>query len=576
MKKIGLICFLVVLSLRICTAAYANTDKSIRVASSSDYEEENEIQVDLLSEDEDNIYNGFRYEFDSHGLGRITITEYVASSSDAEVIVPGEIDGYPVYEVSSRVFEGNKKVESVILEEGIEKIGSYCFKDCINLKHIEIPNSLYNMGPECFKNSGLVNIFIPNSSTGIKAFEDCKNLERVEFGIGTRSVAYKAFYNCISLKEVIISSENPSFSIATGAFIGCDSLEEFIIPANVKNIGETLAGEEGALTISGENLKRIVNLSNSTIKKNVFADPTDTSHVWYTEEEGGEMATEIKPYSTIYRREGIDENNSYYIFEQYVNALKKLFKRLEDEGILSSIANTHDEIIEYINKEVPEDDRAEIGRKSIFVVDFKPAENGTKANKNGIQGSFKIIVRLYTEINDVNHKIEGYGKIIPIPYKASGGSSSSGGSLSSGNTSISSNGASNSGGFIFDTVSVMGGKWEKHNEKWKLLISDQQYAKNQWAFIEDRWYAFDRNGIMLTNWQRINGRWYYLNPDGDMATGWILINGTWYWLEPTGEMVTGWKWIGEKCYYFDSNGAMWHGTTTPDGYQVDADGAWIQ
>ena len=71
MKKIGLICFLVVLSLRICTAAYANTDKSIRVASSSDYEEENEIQVDLLSEDEDNIYNGFRYEFDSHGLGRI-------------------------------------------------------------------------------------------------------------------------------------------------------------------------------------------------------------------------------------------------------------------------------------------------------------------------------------------------------------------------------------------------------------------------------------------------------------------------------------------------------------------------
>ena len=49
-------------------------------------------------------------------------------------------------------------------------------------------------------------------------------------------------------------------------------------------------------------------------------------------------------------------------------------------------------------------------------------------------------------------------------------------------------------------------------------------------------------------------------------------------------MLTGWNWIkgndGKlRCYYFEETsnghrGAMYSGTTTPDGYTVDADGAW--
>lgn len=36
-----------------------------------------------------------------------------------------------------------------------------------------------------------------------------------------------------------------------------------------------------------------------------------------------------------------------------------------------------------------------------------------------------------------------------------------------------------------------------------------------------------------------------------------------------------WKEINGKQYYFDGNGYMLHDTTTPDGYKVGADGAWI-
>ena len=60
----------------------------------------------------------------------------------------------------------------------------------------------------------------------------------------------------------------------------------------------------------------------------------------------------------------------------------------------------------------------------------------------------------------------------------------------------------------------------------------------------------------VNNWQYIGGKWYFFDGTGYMKTGWIDWNGKWY--------------------YCDSSGAMLSNTTTPDGYQVGADGAWIQ
>lgn len=57
--------------------------------------------------------------------------------------------------------------------------------------------------------------------------------------------------------------------------------------------------------------------------------------------------------------------------------------------------------------------------------------------------------------------------------------------------------------------------------------------------------------------QNSTGWWYGTNAD----------NSTWY--------SNGWQWIDGKCYYFDGNGYMLSNTTTPDGYTVDASGAWV-
>lgn len=50
---------------------------------------------------------------------------------------------------------------------------------------------------------------------------------------------------------------------------------------------------------------------------------------------------------------------------------------------------------------------------------------------------------------------------------------------------------------------------------------------------------------------------------------------TGWWYEQDNACATGWQWIDGKSYYFDDNGYLLSNTTTPDGYQVDASGAWI-
>lgn len=69
--------------------------------------------------------------------------------------------------------------------------------------------------------------------------------------------------------------------------------------------------------------------------------------------------------------------------------------------------------------------------------------------------------------------------------------------------------------------------------------------------------------------------WKYLKDDGTYATnGWQQDNGLWYYFDQNGNMLHD-QWVEGK-YYLGSDGSMYVNATTPDGYRVGADGAWIQ
>lgn len=123
---------------------------------------------------------------------------------------------------------------------------------------------------------------------------------------------------------------------------------------------------------------------------------------------------------------------------------------------------------------------------------------------------------------------------------------------------------------------VFSGIWRKDIRGWWLQLSDGiGYAKNQWAFLEEKWYLFDNNGYMITGWAKVVGKWYYLYKDGSMATGWVLVDNKWYYLNSDGSMAVGWVFVNNKWYYLSQDGSMLFGTVTPDGYKVGSDGAWI-
>ena len=66
-----------------------------------------------------------------------------------------------------------------------------------------------------------------------------------------------------------------------------------------------------------------------------------------------------------------------------------------------------------------------------------------------------------------------------------------------------------------------------------------------------------------------------------LAGTWKQDHIGWWWQENNGSYpVSTWQWIDgnndgiAECYYFDNVGYCLLNTTTPDGYTVNADGAW--
>ena len=67
--------------------------------------------------------------------------------------------------------------------------------------------------------------------------------------------------------------------------------------------------------------------------------------------------------------------------------------------------------------------------------------------------------------------------------------------------------------------------------------------------------------VMAAGWQQNSTGWWYDNGNGTWPAN------SWQWIDGNGDGVA-------ECYYFDGNGYMLTNTTTPDGFLVDASGAW--
>ena len=175
---------------------------------------------------------------------------------------------------------------------------------------------------------------------------------------------------------------------------------------------------------------------------------------------------------------------------------------------------------------------------------------------------------------------------------STGGSSHSGGSYSGGGSS--SGGGSYSGGGSGGSGGSGGGGSSaifSGNPAGQVLGADRSLSNGEWVKDEKGWWYKRQDGSYpKSTWgyEAYNGKsyWYYFLDSGYMATGWVDLNGSKYYLFPgsdgwMGRMLTGWQWIDGYCYYFgtdsgNNEGHLYRNEKTPDGYQVDNKGRWIE
>jgi N-acetylmuramoyl-L-alanine amidase len=93
------------------------------------------------------------------------------------------------------------------------------------------------------------------------------------------------------------------------------------------------------------------------------------------------------------------------------------------------------------------------------------------------------------------------------------------------------------------------------------------------------WYCTDiASKSCYTNaWKQIDGEWYSFDDQGyARKSAWIQDKGLWYYLQSSCKMAhSEWLYINGESYCFAASGALYVNCTTPDGYKVDASGAWI-
>ena len=128
--------------------------------------------------------------------------------------------------------------------------------------------------------------------------------------------------------------------------------------------------------------------------------------------------------------------------------------------------------------------------------------------------------------------------------------------------------------FMDDKGVMFNQTWLHQGGSWYAFKSSGAMISADWLYDNGSWYYLKDSGSMATGWLKDGGTWYYLKDSGSMATGWVKDNGSWYYLKDSGAMATGWIKDNGKWYYLASSGSMLSNTRTPDGYYVDASGAW--
>lgn len=106
--------------------------------------------------------------------------------------------------IGNYVFKDCTSLQNINFPDSVTELGEYTFEGCTSLTSVNIPKSVTQIGSGTFKGTGLIQLIIPDGVTNIKAkaFEDCKDLESVKIPDSVTDIGQDAFLGCDKLKII--------------------------------------------------------------------------------------------------------------------------------------------------------------------------------------------------------------------------------------------------------------------------------------------------------------------------------------------------------------------------------------
>ncbi len=204
--------------------------------------------------------DGFAYEIVDDS---VVITGYTGSA--IAVTVPSQIAGVNVSKIDDFAFQGNSKITSVTVAEGVADIGTSAFQDCTALKTISLPSTIIHIGENAIYNTAYY-----NDEANWKAKNTQSGSNSGNIGVGGGNGDGQILWEDISAsvldylylgKNLIEVELEGSYSvkygtlvIADGAFSGNPKAIEVILPATIVTIGcNAFAGCNGLKNVKNLN-----------------------------------------------------------------------------------------------------------------------------------------------------------------------------------------------------------------------------------------------------------------------------------------------------------------------------------
>lgn len=124
-----------------------DNDENISIETDKNLQENVELSIETLSNTEETSSDEFRYvEFE----GEVIISEFIGESEI--VVIPDEIEGSPVIEISRTAFANNESVKAVKIGNNVKIIRDRVFGNCTSLEYVILGESVEVIEDDCFLN----------------------------------------------------------------------------------------------------------------------------------------------------------------------------------------------------------------------------------------------------------------------------------------------------------------------------------------------------------------------------------------------------------------------------------------